>query len=100
MEQESGTKKIDRRVLKTRQAIEEALASLILKTDYDKITVSALAKEANINRKTFYLHYDSVDDVLDTMTKRHAQKTMERIKQAAILDHRALDVRWRCARDW
>ena len=54
MEQESGTKKIDRRVLKTRQAIEEALASLILKTDYDKITVSALAKEANINRKTFY----------------------------------------------
>ena len=74
MAQESGTKKIDRRVLKTRQAIEEALASLILKTDYDKITVSALAKEANINRKTFYLHYDSVDDVLDTMTKRHVQK--------------------------
>ena len=49
------------------------MTSLILKTDYDKITVSALAKEANINRKTFYLHYDSVDDVLDTMTKRHAQ---------------------------
>ena len=92
MEQESGTKKIDRRVLKTRQAIEEALASLILKTDYDKITVSALAKEANINRKTFYLHYDSVDDVLDAMTKRHAQKTMERIKASGVLDTVPLDV--------
>ena len=78
MKQESGTKKIDRRVLKTRQAIEEALASLILKTDYDKITVSALAKEANINRKTFYLHYDSVDDVPFNEIARIVAKAMTR----------------------
>ncbi len=31
----------------------------------DKLTVSALAREANIDRKTFYLHYDSIDDLID-----------------------------------
>ena len=92
MEQGRNTKKTDRRVLKTRQAVENALANLILKTDYDKITVSALAKEANINRKTFYLHYDSVDDVLDTMAKRHAHNTMERIKASGILDTVPLNI--------
>ena len=32
----------------------------------DKLTVSALAREANIDRKTFYLHYDSIDDLIDS----------------------------------
>ena len=78
MEQESGTKRIDRRVLKTRQAIEEALASLILKTDYDKITVSALAKEANINRKTFYLHYQSVEDLANEIVQDEADRIVRK----------------------
>jgi len=35
--------------------------------NYEKITVKKLAELANINRKTFYLHYNSLDDLLDEL---------------------------------
>ena len=57
--------KTDRRVIKTRAAIKAALEKLVKEQGMDKLTVSALAREANIDRKTFYLHYDSIDDLID-----------------------------------
>lgn len=59
------TKKVDRRVLKTRKALFEAFDRLLCTKDYDKITISELAREADIDRKTFYLHYSSIDDMID-----------------------------------
>lgn len=54
----------DRRVVRTRAAIDRAFRSLLARMPYDKITVSAVAREAGINRKTFYLHYLSIDELL------------------------------------
>ena len=85
-------KKVDRRVLKTRKSIEEALSHLLLNTEYSKITVSAIAREANINRKTFYLHFKSVDDIFDAMTLDHAKKTRERIAKIGLFEKLPLDV--------
>ena len=59
------TKKLDRRILKTRKALFAAFDRLICSKDYDKITISELAREADIDRKTFYLHYASIDAMLD-----------------------------------
>ena len=84
--------KVDRRVIKTRKAIEDAFERLIIDHDYSKITVSAIAREANINRKTFYLHYSSVDDVLDSMAKRHAEKTVQIIIDKGLFDKQPLDI--------
>lgn len=58
------TRRPDRRVVRTRAAIDRAFRDLLATTPYEKITVSAIARRANINRKTFYLHYSSVDDLL------------------------------------
>ena len=67
MEQgKNSTGKTDRRVIKTRAAIKAALDKLVKEQGMDKLTVSALAREANIDRKTFYLHYDSIDDLIDS----------------------------------
>ena len=67
MNQESKSAgKLDRRVIKTRAAIKAALDKLVKEQGMDKLTVSALAREANIDRKTFYLHYDSIDDLIDS----------------------------------
>lgn len=85
-------KKIDRRVLRTRKAIEEAFEHLIIDNDYDKITVSAIAKEANINRKTFYLHYQSVDDVLDSMASNYARDSLERLTNEGFFDEEPLNM--------
>lgn len=61
----NGAKKIDRRVLKTRKALFDAFDRLVRVKDYDKITISELAREADIDRKTFYLHYASIDELID-----------------------------------
>ena len=57
--------KADRRILKTKKAIYEALVELMQKKKLNSITVTELAAQANINRKTFYTYYSTVNDVLD-----------------------------------
>lgn len=48
----------DRRVVRTRKAIREAFFKLMEDQDYHKITIASIAREADIDRKTFYLHLD------------------------------------------
>ena len=57
--------KPDRRILKTNKAIYEPLIELMQKKKLNSITVTELAAAANINRKTFYTYYPTVNDVLD-----------------------------------
>lgn len=56
--------KSDRRVIKTDQAICQSLMELMMTKPFDKITVSEVAEHANIGRKTFYLHFSSLEEVL------------------------------------
>lgn len=58
-------RKTDRRTLLTKALIKDALLELLRNTAYEKITVTALCKEAEITRATFYLHYQNLDQVLD-----------------------------------
>ncbi|MGQ5709640.1 TetR/AcrR family transcriptional regulator [Lactobacillus sp. PSON] len=60
-------RKTDRRTVYTINVIKEAFIKLINKEPYSKITVAQLCREAEINRSTFYLHFDSIDDVLDAV---------------------------------
>ena len=56
--------KIDRRVVRTRTALADALVALIRRKDYDRITVEDILAEANVGRATFYAHFTSKDDLL------------------------------------
>lgn len=58
------TTHIDRRVVKTKRAIKEAFAKLLTQKDINDITISDIAEEANINRKTFYNYYDGIYEVV------------------------------------
>lgn len=60
---------MDRRIQKTKVAIREAFIDLILDKKDPKITITKIAKFANIDRKTFYLHYDSIDDVFKELAE-------------------------------
>lgn len=42
-----------------------ALISLLKKKQFEYITVSEICKTAGVNRSTFYLHYETVGDLLD-----------------------------------
>ena len=58
-------KKPDRRVLKTKKAIRNALAQLLAEKELEEITVKEVADTADINRKTFYNYYAGVHQVID-----------------------------------
>lgn len=58
-------KKTDRRTLKTRRAICDALAELLTEKSLNKVTVQEIADKADVNRVTFYKHYLDVYDLYD-----------------------------------
>ncbi|MCD8148573.1 MAG: TetR/AcrR family transcriptional regulator [Clostridiales bacterium] len=67
-------KKPDRRIKKTKVSLYNAFYDLLKKKDYSEITVKELAEEADITRKTFYLHYNTLDDLLwEFLTERYSQ---------------------------
>lgn len=61
------SRKKDRRALYTQAAVKEALLALTRETPYDRINVTQLCQRAEISRATFYLHFDSIDEVLDQL---------------------------------
>lgn len=46
------------------KAMDEALIYLLNDKDYDYITIKEICKKAGVNRSTFYLHYENIDDLL------------------------------------
>ena len=55
----------DKRVIRTKKAIKEALFRIMEEKDISSISISELTQEANINRRTFYTHYHSITDILE-----------------------------------
>ena len=62
-----GGRKEDLRVVKTREAIQTAFERLLETTEFGEITISTIAREARVSRKTFYAHYSSTADLLADM---------------------------------
>ena len=59
------TRKEDKRSVKSRNAIKNAFKEIVLTQDMSRIVIKELAEKADVNRKTFYLHYTDINDVLE-----------------------------------
>ncbi|MDO5044086.1 MAG: TetR-like C-terminal domain-containing protein [Coriobacteriia bacterium] len=57
--------KPDRRSVRTRKRLRNALALETLEVGLDSVTVSNLTERADINRRTFYTHYKDVPDMVE-----------------------------------
>lgn len=57
----------DRRVRKTKKALQYALAELMTLKDLRHITVQELADKADVHRATFYSHYHDVYDLYEQL---------------------------------
>jgi len=77
-------KSIDRRVKRTRHALQDALISLILEKGYDTVTIEEITERADLGRTTFYLHFKdkeelllhAIDTICDDFIEKH-QSLME-----------------------
>jgi AcrR family transcriptional regulator len=54
----------DRRSVRTRRNLGDALVALIMRKGYEAITVQDIIDEADVGRSTFYMHYKGKEDLL------------------------------------
>ncbi len=57
-------KTADKRTLRTRKKLHQALIDLLMETDYESITIRDITQRANVGYATFFRHYASKDDLL------------------------------------
>lgn len=84
----TASQPMDKRMLRTREAIRCALLSLLNQKDASQINVSELTEKAQISRKTFYLHYASVDEALQELENEIEGWVMAQLAQSDIWDNR------------
>ena len=61
--------KSESKYFNTATKMDIALISLLKKKEFGYITVSEICKIAGVNRSTFYLHYENVEDLLNETTQ-------------------------------
>ncbi|QWU17004.1 transcriptional regulator, TetR family [Paenibacillus sophorae] len=67
---DTGTK-TDRRILRTKEAINKAFLELFYEKEFDRITINDISERANVNRGTVYLHYTDKYDLLNKCIEDH-----------------------------
>ncbi len=71
---------MDRRISKTKNSIQKAYFELLMEKKTEKITVSEIARRADVDRKTFYLHYAGVEDIVREFNRNEVAKFVDRLK--------------------
>lgn len=69
----------DLRVIRTKMNIKKAFMDLIKKKPVHKIMVTELAREAMINKGTFYLHYADIPTLYKAIIIDYTEKGLEKI---------------------
>ena len=73
------------RYLSTASLMDEALLLLLEQKNFEQITVKELCRKAGVNRTTFYLHYENMNDLLEEtvdMINRRFRESLSAIPPA------------------
>jgi AcrR family transcriptional regulator len=79
----TGPLPADRRVRRTRQALQDALHALLPERGWDGICVQDLCTRANVGRSTFYLHFQSKEELLASGLDQLRAALLQRTTTAA-----------------
>lgn len=75
----SSPKKTDRRVKYTKQAIRNSFLKLLSEKPIEKISVTEICREAEINRGTFYSHYTDPYDLRESLVEELVEAVRARM---------------------
>ena len=70
----------DRRVQRTRRLLQDALMALSTERGFDAVTVGDIAERANVNRATFYRHYQDKYGLVDEMFQQATDRLRRSFK--------------------
>ena len=73
----------DPRITRTRAAIRQAFEELMAEKNADRIKVKELTDRAGINRKTFYLHYETIEALFDEVVNELMDEFFEHYEMTA-----------------
>ena len=82
----NSTPKQDLRFIKNENLIQKTFREMITETEYSRITIKELTERAQINRKTFYLHYPSLDHLLTELQFKLMEPTLRMISETVFPD--------------
>lgn len=71
---------VDRRIVRTRNALYDALVALIRERAYASIGIADIVARADVGRSTFYAHFKSKDDLLARSLERLRAELAEAIE--------------------
>jgi AcrR family transcriptional regulator len=71
--------RVQRRVARTKAAIEDAFVQLVLEQGYERVAVEDISDRADLARATFYAHYPNKEAVLLSVSNRLVEDLMQRI---------------------
>lgn len=71
--------KNDHRIAVTKSMITDAFLDLIKDKSIGSITVKKLCESANVNRATFYTHYENIYDLAEQIRKTFVNKILEEV---------------------
>lgn len=74
--------RVDVRTIRTKEHIRHVLEEMIIEKDYPQITISELMHRAKLNRKTFYLHYESISSIFEELADDISEKIITILKSA------------------
>ena len=60
----------------TKQAMEESLKRLLLQKPLNKITISDITEECEVNRMTFYYHFKDIYDLVEWSCEEDARRAL------------------------
>ena len=70
--------KTDRRVKYTQRVLKESLIEILQERPIERVTVKEICDRADINRSTFYVHYGSPQELLESIAKELYEKIREK----------------------
>jgi AcrR family transcriptional regulator len=84
--------KTDRRILRTRSALGDALVTLMHERSFDEITVHDVLRRAGVGRSTFYAHYRDKDDLFLSDVEDFLERCSSTLKRHDASSKRLLPV--------
>lgn len=63
--------------LTTKKAIANSFKELLVKQPFNKITINDIAKNCDINRQTFYYHFEDIVDLVEWIWTEKVDKVLE-----------------------
>jgi AcrR family transcriptional regulator len=83
---------VDRRTRRTVAAIKSAFFEIAAEKGLPKVTVSDIAERADINRKTFYHHYDSIEALINEILEEEAKTAANSLREGMLDEGGKIDV--------